>query len=348
MHSHHRHAQARFRKHSGDMSMQNSSTLIFPKVSALPVRGAGLGDFLQEPKLAGSWYSQKGPVPMFSSTQENGTRVAVQLGFDAILDCEVTAVEKDLVSWFLVIPSAPSPSSTPVHSLSLLTVGFQTYSSDYRFLLDFQRPNNYRLRVRDVQLKDEGYYHCQLSTHPPQLIWTLLQTIHPEVSILDKENRTVTDIHHHLGSKISIICHIEQAPRTSSSVEWRFTRRVEPPASNLTNSTTSAPPPAVATWVLLNEAGVRGGVRISTWREDEGEVRSMLEMVNIVEKDAGAYTCSLPDTIARNAAARVTLHIVKESPKAVLNSGEPARPAVPPILLFLPLLLLPVFLINPL
>ena len=50
----------------------------------------------------------------------------------AILDCEVTAVEKDLVSWFLVIPSAPSPSSTPVHSLSLLTVGFQTYSSDYR------------------------------------------------------------------------------------------------------------------------------------------------------------------------------------------------------------------------
>ena len=46
---------------------------------------------------------------------------------------------------------------------------FQTYSSDARYSLDFAHPNNYRLRVSRVELRDRGYYHCQLATHPPQV-----------------------------------------------------------------------------------------------------------------------------------------------------------------------------------
>ena len=70
-----------------------------------------------------------------------------------LIDCKVTSVEKNLVSWFLVRTSpsthtlpSPFPQSTispsaspstalsqpPRNHLSLLTVGFQTYASDPR------------------------------------------------------------------------------------------------------------------------------------------------------------------------------------------------------------------------
>ena len=65
----------------------------------------------------------------------------------ALLNCEVTAVEDNLVSWFLVTPHssltdpAPSGHALSTHApyrhtpaLSLLTVGFQTYSSDMRYV----------------------------------------------------------------------------------------------------------------------------------------------------------------------------------------------------------------------
>jgi hypothetical protein len=45
----------------------------------------------------------------------------------ALINCEVTALEENLVSWFLVTTTS---SSSP--TFSLLTVGFQTYSSDTR------------------------------------------------------------------------------------------------------------------------------------------------------------------------------------------------------------------------
>lgn len=57
----------------------------------------------------------------------------------------------------------------------LLTVGFLTHSVDTRFLVDFLPPNDYRLRVSNVQWQDAGWYICQLAIHPPSLILTELQ-----------------------------------------------------------------------------------------------------------------------------------------------------------------------------
>jgi hypothetical protein len=37
---------------------------------------------IQEPELEGSWFSEKGPQPEFSPSQENGTVIYVQLGYD--------------------------------------------------------------------------------------------------------------------------------------------------------------------------------------------------------------------------------------------------------------------------
>ena len=43
---------------------------------------------------------------------------------------------------------------------------------------------NCRLRVSKVELSDKGFYHCQLATHPPQLIWTYLDIVKPSFRYL--------------------------------------------------------------------------------------------------------------------------------------------------------------------
>ena len=47
-----------------------------------------------------SWYDPGGPTPNFVSGQTNGTTYSARLGDDALLDCRVTSLERDLVSWF--------------------------------------------------------------------------------------------------------------------------------------------------------------------------------------------------------------------------------------------------------
>lgn len=59
--------------------------------------------------------------------------------------------------------------------LQLLTVGKQTYSADSRFTVEFQYPNNWRLRIADANKSDEGLYECQISTYPPRVIKTFFR-----------------------------------------------------------------------------------------------------------------------------------------------------------------------------
>ncbi len=53
--------------------------------------------------------------------------------------------------------------------LHLLTVGMQTYSTDSRFSLHFQQPNDYRLQIKYARPVDEGIYECQITMHPPRI-----------------------------------------------------------------------------------------------------------------------------------------------------------------------------------
>jgi hypothetical protein len=61
----------------------------------------------------------------FQADQRNGTVYEFRIGDDAMLDCQVTAVERDLVSWFRVDGDFPV----------ILTVGFTPHSADGRAIL---------------------------------------------------------------------------------------------------------------------------------------------------------------------------------------------------------------------
>lgn len=53
--------------------------------------------------------------------------------------------------------------------LQLLTVGNHTYSADQRYSVDFESPNNWRLKIVSAVSNDDGMYECQISTYPPRL-----------------------------------------------------------------------------------------------------------------------------------------------------------------------------------
>ena len=194
----------------------------------------------------------------------------------------------------------------PDMSLVLLTVGFQTYSSDTRFSLDFQHPNNYRLRVSRVRLEDAGFYHCQLATHPPQVVWTFLSIARPHFRIYDSDNWTLADLHYHQGSMISLQCEVVRAPLYDASVQWMYEGGQEV--------------------VVLNEDTVRGGIMINTWKLDRDTLISNLTLYKAGPKDKGNYTCSLPHKLAVLGNHTVSVHILnKTMTEPVHGTGHSGR-----------------------
>lgn len=61
--------------------------------------------------------------------------------------------------------------------LNLITFGRHTYSSDSRYSLVLEPPNNWQLQIQYSNARDEGIYECQVSLHPPMVLLVYLTVV---------------------------------------------------------------------------------------------------------------------------------------------------------------------------
>ncbi|CAH2098402.1 unnamed protein product [Euphydryas editha] len=96
------------------------------------------------------------PLPFFEDDPSTNN-VTAQLGSHVHLHCRVHDLGEKTISWV----------RRRGDDLHLLSFGRHTYSADSRYSLAFEHPNDWRLLIQYVSERDEGYYECQMSTHPP-------------------------------------------------------------------------------------------------------------------------------------------------------------------------------------
>lgn len=65
--------------------------------------------------------------------------------------------------------------------VKLLTFGLHTYSQDTRLSINFEQPDDWKLRIQGVEKADGGAYACQVSSHPPQAMGVNLTVIGKQI-----------------------------------------------------------------------------------------------------------------------------------------------------------------------
>lgn len=220
-----------------------------------------------------------GRAPRFEDASGH-SNVTVQLGGTAFLNCRVMDLQDKTVSWV----------RRHKEELHLLTVGMQTYSTDSRFSLHFQHPNDWRLQIKYARPHDEGIYECQITIHPPRIYTVRLIVVVPRVEMVDDHGRVIEEKIYKTGSTIELKCVVSKVPGPTANVMWRHGLR------------------------LLNYDTSRGGISVKTDLLPYGAV-SRLYIANASQRDGGNYTCSISDS----SWTTVVVHISKngEHPAAM-------------------------------
>uniref|UniRef100_A0A182R938 Ig-like domain-containing protein n=1 Tax=Anopheles funestus TaxID=62324 RepID=A0A182R938_ANOFN len=191
---------------------------------------------------------------------DNVTNITVQNGDTLFLSCRISLLQDKTVSWVR--------RKSGDTALQLLTVGKQTYSGDSRYQIEFQYPNNWRLKISRANKNDEGVYECQISTHPPKVIIYYLYVNAPEVAIVDEEGAPLYDKYYEVGSTIKLMCKIRHISMLRSVVYWIHNENI------------------------LNHDTTRGGISVKTNLTSIG-ANSTLFVAKVNRQDSGSYTCSI-------------------------------------------------------
>ncbi|XP_042230940.1 limbic system-associated membrane protein-like [Homarus americanus] len=127
------------------------------------------------------------------------------LGKTATLTCIVHAASSDKsVSWIRG------------RDLRILTVGRYTYTTDLRFeALHQQASTEWTLRIKSVQLRDQGNYECQITTKPIRTFNVFLKVVEPTVEVLG-----APDIFVNRASMINLTCVVHHAPYPPEAITW--------------------------------------------------------------------------------------------------------------------------------
>ncbi|XP_075979430.1 uncharacterized protein LOC142978757 [Anticarsia gemmatalis] len=233
--------------------------------------------------------------PSFEDADGNITKITVQLGEDAHLNCRISLLQDKTVSWVRRRGKDEMPE--------LLTVGAITYAADNRVTVARRYPGNWRLLIRDVKPDDEGVYECQISTHPPRVSRTYLHVNTPQVWVVDEAGAPLLEKFYEAESTLALLCRA---------------RYVETPA--------------LLTWLhegrALNADTTRGGISVKT-EQVPGGADSQLRLARVNSSDAGNYTCAVRGARSHT----VSVHVLNES-LAELHAGtQPLHPPAALIIL---------------
>ncbi|XP_055695746.1 fibroblast growth factor receptor 3-like [Lutzomyia longipalpis] len=224
------------------------------------------------------------PQPFFEEPLA-AANITTQLGSHVHLHCRVNDLREKTVSWV----------RRKEDQLQLITFGRHTYSSDSRYQLEYQPPNDWQLLIQFANERDEGHYECQVSSHPPLVFLVYLTVVVPRVEIVDERGGAGADKFYKAGSTIELKCVITKVPQPTTYVTWKHGQR------------------------MLNYDTSRGGISVKTDLKIGGAV-SRLYIANANRYDSGNYTCALAD-VAMNT---VTVHVLNgENPAAMQHGGSP-------------------------
>ncbi|CAG4934655.1 uncharacterized protein LOC123698754 [Colias croceus] len=214
--------------------------------------------------------------PTFEDVPDgNMSKITVQLGEDAHLNCRISLLQDKTVSWVRRRGRDEIPE--------LLTVGAVTYAADDRVTVAKRYPGNWKLLVREVKPEDEGVYECQISTHPPRVSRIYLHVNTPQVWVVDEAGAPLLEKFYEAESTLALVCRARYVDT-----------------------------PAVLTWLhegkALNSDTSRGGISVKT-EQVPGGADSVLRLARVNSSDAGNYTCAVrgakPHTVA--------VHVLNES-----------------------------------
>jgi len=201
--------------------------------------------------------------------------VTTQLEGTTYLDCHVNRLGGKTVSWLKRIGEEKDPH--------LLTYGRQTYSSDARFQIIYEKPNNWKLQIQFTKKSDVGLYECMVSTNPPLIQYTYLNVVVPTIKIVDERHLEVEDrIFYDKGSTIKLKCMVENiVGEQPEYIIWKKGNR------------------------MLNYDTERGGISVRTDLLVNG-AQSRLHIAGASYSDSGNYTCMM----GRTARAVIELQII--------------------------------------
>ncbi|CAK1542349.1 unnamed protein product [Leptosia nina] len=214
----------------------------------------------------------------------NITKITVQLGEDAHLNCRISLLQDKTVSWVRRRGREEIPE--------LLTVGAVTYAADNRVTVARRYPGNWKLLVREVKPEDEGVYECQISTHPPRVSRTYLHVNTPQVWVVDEAGAPLLEKYYEAESTLALVCRARYVDT-----------------------------PAVLTWLhegkALNSDTSRGGISVKT-EQVPGGADSVLRLARVNSSDAGNYTCAVRGAKLHT----VAVHVLNEESLAELHAGN--------------------------
>ncbi|XP_022181835.1 zwei Ig domain protein zig-8-like [Myzus persicae] len=202
--------------------------------------------------------------------------VTALVGHTAYLNCRVRNLGNRTVSW------------VRHRGIHLLTVGRYTYTSDQRFQAIHSPQNeDWTLQIRYPQIRDSGYYECQVGTTPPIGHAMVLTVVEPITTIIGGPDMFINK-----GSTMNLTCIIKHSPEPPPLIYWTHDSKE------------------------INYDSARGGVSVIT---EKGEVTtSYLLVQRATSTDSGKYTCHPSNANPHT----VVVHVLNGEHPAAMQKGS--------------------------